>query len=59
MECERDLYNTMPAESGSFVLSNSKRFMHTFIREINALKTYNVYYTDMDSSYNDKKIVMY
>ena len=34
LECESELKSTMPARSGSFILSNSKRIMNNFIREI-------------------------
>ena len=54
LECDTDLKNTMPAHLGSFILSNSKRIMNDFIREINAFKN-NVYYTDNDSLYIEKK----
>ena len=30
-----DIKNTLLAHSGGFILSNSKRIMHNFIREIN------------------------
>ena len=54
LECDTDLKNTMPAHLGSFILSNNKRIMNDFIREINGLKN-NVYYTDNDSLYIEKK----
>ena len=52
---ECDIKNTLPAVLGSFILSNSKRIMNNFIREINWFYNNNVYYTDCDSLYIEKK----
>ena len=50
-----DIKNTLPAVLGAFILSNSKRIMNNFIREINGFYENNVYYTDTDSLYIEKK----
>ena len=52
---ECDIKNTLPAVLGAFILSNSKRIMNNFIREINGFYNNNVYYTDCDSLYIEKK----
>ena len=46
-----DVKNTLPSHLGSFILSNSKRTMNNFVREINGFHNINVYYTDTDSLY--------
>ena len=51
-----DIKNTLPAVLGAFILSNSKRIMNNFIREINGFYNYNIFYTDCDSLYIEKKI---
>ena len=49
-----DIKNTLSAVLGAFILSNSKRIMNIFIREINGF--YNgIYYGDTDSLYIEKK----
>ena len=50
-----DIKNTLPAVLGAFILSNSKRIMNNFIREINGFYENNIYYTDCDSLYIEKK----
>ena len=50
-----DTKNTLPAVLGAFILSNSKRIMNNFIREINRFYKNNIYYTDCDSLYIEKK----
>ena len=45
----------MPARLGSIILSNSKRTINKFIHEIGRFKTHNVYHTDTDSLYIEKK----
>ena len=45
----------MPALLESFILSNSGTILNSFIREINGLKTNDVYHTDTDSVYIEKK----
>ena len=54
-ERETDSKNTMPAHIGSFILRNTKRLMKIFISEIDGFKTINVYYSDTDSLYIEKK----
>ena len=50
-----DIKNTLPAVLGAFILSNSKRIMNNFIREINGFYNNSIYYTDCDSLYIKKK----
>ena len=40
---------------GAFILSNSKRIMNNFIREINGFYNNSIYYTDTDSLCIEKK----
>ena len=50
-----DIKNTLPAVLGAFILSNSKRIMDNFIREINGFYKNNIYYTCCDSLYIKKR----
>ena len=50
-----DIKKTLPAVLGDFILSNSKRIMNNFIKEINGFYKKNIYYTDTDSLYIEKK----
>ena len=50
-----DTKNTLPAVLGNFILANSRRIMNKFIREINGFYENNIYYTDTDSLYIEKK----
>ena len=50
-----DIKNTLPAVLGAFILSNSKRIMNNFIREINGFYNNSIYYGDTDSLYIQKK----
>ena len=54
-----DIKNTLPAVLGAFNLSNSKRIMNNFIREINGFYNNSIYYGDTDSLYIEKNIGMY
>ena len=47
--------NNLPALLGAFILSNSRRFMNKFIREKNGFYKNNIFYTDTDSIYIEKK----
>ena len=55
LEDEVNKLNTMPLNLGAFVLSNSKRIMNNFIHAINGVYTNDVFYTDTDSLYIEKK----
>ena len=55
LEDEIKKINTMPVHLGAFVLSNSKRIMNNFVHAINGFYTNDVYYTDTDSLYIEKK----
>ena len=50
-----DIKNTLPAVLGAFILSNNKRNMNNFIREINGFYNNSIYYGDTDSLYIEKK----
>ena len=50
-----DIKNTLSAVLGAFILSNSRRNMIKFIRETNKFYKNNIYYTDTDSLYIEKK----
>ena len=56
LEDEVKKSNTMPLHLGAFVLSNSKRVMNNFLHAINGFYTNDVYYTDTDSIYIEKKL---
>ena len=55
LEDEVKKLNTMPLETGGFVLSNSRRIMNLFIHANNGFYTNDIYYIDTDSLYNEKK----
>ena len=50
-----DIKNTLPAVLVAFILSNSKRIMNNFIREINGFYNNGIYYGDTYSLYIEKK----
>ena len=50
-----DIKNTLAAVLGAFILSNTKRIMNNFIREINRFYNNSIYYGDTDSLYIEKK----
>ena len=50
-----DNKNTLSPVLGAFILSNSKRIMKNFIREINGFYNISIYYGDTDSLYIEKK----
>ena len=47
--------NTLPGQLGSFIFSNSKRIMNNFIREKIEYNNNNIYSTDADSLYIEKR----
>ena len=55
LEDEFKKLKTMPLHLGVFVLSNSKRTMNNFKHAINGFYRNDVYYTDTDSLYIEKK----
>ena len=55
LEDEVENLNTMPLHLGAFVLSISKRIMNIFIHAIIGFHTNDVFYTDTDSLYIEKK----
>ena len=50
-----DIKKTLPVVLGAFILSNIKRIMNNFIREINGFYNNSIYYGDTDSLYIEKK----
>ena len=46
---------TLPLQIAAFILSNSKRIMNNFIHASDGFYTNDVYYTDTDSLYIEKK----
>ena len=50
-----DIENTVPAVLGAFILSNRRLKMIKFIRETTGFYKNNIYYTDTDSLYIEKK----
>ena len=50
-----NIKNNLPAVLGAFILSNSKRIMNNFIREINGFFSNSINYGDTDSLYLEKK----
>ena len=55
LDDECDIKNTLPAVLGAFTLSDIKRNMNNFIREINGFYNNSIYYDDTDSIYIEKK----
>ena len=55
LEGDNDVKNTLPSHLGAFILSNSKRIMNNFIREINGFYNNSIYYGDTDSLYIERK----
>ena len=55
LEGDNDVRNTLPSHLGAFILSNSKRILKTFIREINGFYNNSIYYGDTDSLYIEEK----
>ena len=50
-----DFKNTLRSYLGAFILSNSKRIMKKFIREVNGFYNNSICYGDTDSFYIEKK----
>ena len=50
-----DIKSTLPAVLGAFILADSRRIPKKFFREINGFYEKNIYYTDTDSLYIEKK----
>ena len=55
LESDNDVKNTLPSHLGAFILSNSKRIMNNFIREINGFYNNSIYYGDTDSLYIEER----
>ena len=52
---DSEIQNNLPVQLGSFILSNSKRIMNSFIREIFGFYNNNIYFTDAGSLYIEKR----
>ena len=52
---DNDVKKTLPSQLGAFMLSNSKRILNKFIRDINEFYNNSIYYGDTDSLYIKKK----
>ena len=50
-----DIKNILPAVLRAFILSNSKRIVNNFIREIKGFHNNSIYYGDTESLYIEKK----
>ena len=48
LDGDNNVKNTLPFHLGAFILSNSKRNMNNFIREINGFYDNSIYYGDTD-----------
>ena len=55
LEDEVQKVNTLPLQLAALTLWNSKRIMNNFLHANNGFCTNNVYYTDTDSLYIEKK----
>ena len=55
LDGDNEVKSTLPSHLGAFILSNKKRIMNNFIREINGLYNNKIYYGYMDSLYIEKK----
>ena len=55
LDGKNDVKNPLPSHLGSIRISNIKRIMKHFIRKINGFFNNNVFYTDTDSLYSEKK----
>ena len=47
--------NTLPSNLGAVMFSKLKRIVNNFIREINGIYKYSIYYGDKDSLYIEEK----
>ena len=54
LDGDNDVKNTLPSLLGAFILSNSKRSMNNFVREINGFYNISIYYRDTDTLYIEK-----
>ena len=50
-----DIKNILPSRLGAFILSNIKRIINKFTREKNGFYKINIYYSDCDSLYTEKR----
>ena len=55
LDGENNLKKTLPSNLGAFILSNSKRIMNNFIREISGFYINSIYSGDTDRLYTEKK----
>ena len=55
LDDDSDTKNTLPEVLGAFILSNNKRNMKNFFRDVNGFYNNNIYYGETDSLYIEKK----
>ena len=55
LDGDKEAKNILPRHIGAFLLSNSKRNMNNFFREINGFYNNSIYYGDTDSLSVEKK----
>ena len=55
LDGDNDVKDTLPSHLGAFTLSNSKRILNNFIREINDFYNNSVFYGDTDILHIEKK----
>ena len=58
LDGDNDVKKTLPFQLGAFMLSNSKRILNKFIRDINEFYNNSINYGDTDSLYIKKNIGM-
>ena len=54
LDADDDINNILPSHLGAFILSDSKRIMINFIRELNGFYNNVVFYGDTDCSFIEK-----
>ena len=57
LEGDNAVKNSLPSPLGAFILSNNKRIMNNFIREINVFYNNGIYYGEKGSLYIEKTIL--
>ena len=55
LDGDNGVENTLTTHLGAFILSNSKRIMNNFIKDVNGFYSISIYYGDTDSFYMGKK----
>ena len=55
LDGKNNVKNTLLSHLGAFILSNRKRNMNNFIREINGFYNNSIYYGEAESLYREEK----